>query len=532
MRLVFTPEDGDAREQAQDELLNRFVTWARRQERSIQPLAVQVALDVKGEHDGMLGRWTASMLTDVLVDWFPRKVTLPEADLPDIPPTLHAWIDFLHDTRLLDAKSDPTDALHAGIDAAVDEYRAGMADPSRYDLGKFWTMTMLDHGVDLDDEKQRDAFVADLQAGEINVDMAIPRQIAERTTDQALDGQPTPQLPPVRLADTATLTDAAGTAPMIERMRGLVDWLGDGRKLTATGQLTLADARTVVETLHTGDTINPVIGDSTFRTKSSSELYGVRLLLAWARATRVVRVVKGRLLPVKSATKVLRDPLTLWERALEAFGKLRDPICVGGYGPSLVAAEFDDVTTTLLAALYTADGSVPRTALAEMIWDTIGDMYLLGETEHERELTRSSLRGDLRHLLDALEELGAVRQADATDPELVEQLTEADPNASLIGPDVTLVELTELGRWGANRRMRALGWHAPLVEDLADETAEVLIAALTELDEALADEAVDAWLAVRPGERAEAELAELAERTDDETHRTLARAAQHRAAHT
>ncbi|MFH9354409.1 hypothetical protein [Kitasatospora sp. NPDC017646] len=94
----------------------------------------------------------------------------------------------------------------------------------------------------------------------------------------------------------------------VEQVRGLVSWIGAGRKLTQTGKITLADARALVALLETGDTIDPAIGDRTFKTKSSQELYHLNLLVEWAKAARLLRVTGGRLVPVKKNARVLEDP--------------------------------------------------------------------------------------------------------------------------------------------------------------------------------------------------------------------------------
>ncbi|MCX4771089.1 MULTISPECIES: hypothetical protein [unclassified Streptomyces] len=82
----------------------------------------------------------------------------------------------------------------------------------------------------------------------------------------------------------------------VEQVRALVGWVGAGRKLTQTGRVTLADARALVEVLDTGDRMDPVIGDRTFKAKSSEELYHLTLLVEWAKAARLLRTAGGRLL--------------------------------------------------------------------------------------------------------------------------------------------------------------------------------------------------------------------------------------------
>jgi hypothetical protein len=67
------------------------------------------------------------------------------------------------------------------------------------------------------------------------------------------------------------LEAAAKNAPLYSQVRSLLAWLGEGRKLTQTGRIGLADARYLVEFLGTGDQIDPEIGDRVFKTKSSEE---------------------------------------------------------------------------------------------------------------------------------------------------------------------------------------------------------------------------------------------------------------------
>ncbi|MCA1671675.1 MAG: hypothetical protein LC799_05560, partial [Actinobacteria bacterium] len=101
---------------------------------------------------------------------------------------------------------------------------------------------------------------------------------------------------------------AAAESAVVGQVVDFVGWVGDGRKLTQTGALTLADARVLVDRLGTGDRIDPAIGDKVFKTKSSVELLGLSLIVEWAKAARLVRVVRGRLVPVKKAAALLERP--------------------------------------------------------------------------------------------------------------------------------------------------------------------------------------------------------------------------------
>jgi hypothetical protein len=95
------------------------------------------------------------------------------------------------------------------------------------------------------------------------------------------------------------LESAAQKARLTGQIRSFLDWLGEGRKLTQTGRVGLADARYLVEFLGTSDVIDPEIGGKVFKTKSSEELAYLTKIVEWAKATRLIRVTGTKLAPVK-----------------------------------------------------------------------------------------------------------------------------------------------------------------------------------------------------------------------------------------
>lgn len=477
MRLVFSPHETEQLEAAQAALLDGFLAWAQRSGHTAERVCAEAALDYKGGADGLLGRWTAGTLTHLCADWLPSKITLPEADWPRVPDTLHAWVDYLHGERLLDRRSDPPGALHTAVDAATGAFHTAMADPSRYGLAKFWMTTMLRHGVDLDDEAQRDAFFEDLHAGRLDVDMSVPGRIADRQIAEATADPPS--LPLVSTPARDDLAKQAAATPVVEHLHRFVSGLGAGTPLGS-----LSD------------------GDPWYR---------------WARAARLVRPLNGRMVPVKRAAADLRDPLALWDRAFDALGRLGPAWQDDGRSP--VTDDLDAAVLGLLAPLST-DGTLPRVALTGYLWDSAADTYDLRDPATADRLRRN-LDRDVRRTLDALTDLGAVRTFTADDPDVREDIDDLAGELGL-APDPVLVELTDLGTRGLTRRARAHGWTAPTVEDLAGETAEVLIATVADHDAELVHAAIDAWTTARAPEDARAELDELAARTDDATHRALA----------
>ena len=88
---------------------------------------------------------------------------------------------------------------------------------------------------------------------------------------------------------------AADKAKLTGQIRSFMTWLGEGRKLTQTGRIGLADARYLVELLDTGDTIDPEIGDRMLKTRSSEQLPYLTQVEAWMKAARLIRATGTRL---------------------------------------------------------------------------------------------------------------------------------------------------------------------------------------------------------------------------------------------
>lgn len=126
------------------------------------------------------------------------------------------------------------------------------------------------------------------------------------------------------------LTGAAERSVLVGQLRNLTEFVGGGRQLTQTGRITLADARALVERLDTGDEIDPRIGSRMFKTTSSDELAGLGLVIDWAKAVRLVRTAKGRLLVAKKNLPLLERPRQLWDGAFDVFFTLGETICPRG----------------------------------------------------------------------------------------------------------------------------------------------------------------------------------------------------------
>jgi hypothetical protein len=207
------------------------------------------------------------------------------------------------------------------------------------------------------------------------------------------------------------LTADAASARALAQVTALVRWVGAGRRLTQTGRLTMADARALVGLLGTGDEIDPAIGDRVFRTRSSEDLRGLATVLAWAKAAGLVRVVHGRLVPVKKNGRLLERPLELWAAMFEAFDKIGEAICPSGWYTSLVGQDFADGVATLLAGIAEGGGAIVVDDANERVWSTLVARYRMDDATAEllRHWRKATDR-DLRFAVNELIGLGALAE--------------------------------------------------------------------------------------------------------------------------
>ena len=237
------------------------------------------------------------------------------------------------------------------------------------------------------------------------------------------------------------LEAAAGKSPLTGQIRSLLAWLGDGRKLTQTGRIGLADARYLVGFLGTGDQIDPEIGGRVFKTKSSEELRYLTDIVEWAKAARLVRVTGTKLVPVKKNAALADKPLDLVLAMLAAYPKLGKTLFPRNtWRDSLVGDEFADVGHELLTALLASQGACRLATLIGIANDMIEARYLLsGLTQQQHDSLQRMIAVDVAIAMAALHLLGIV---------VLDRSADCDP-------DEDSAELTELGRY-AIRRLRGM----------------------------------------------------------------------------
>jgi len=207
------------------------------------------------------------------------------------------------------------------------------------------------------------------------------------------------------------LAAAAASAPALRQVATLARWIGPGRKVTQTGQLTMADARHLVDLLETGDEIDPVIGTRMFRTRSSAELPRLAIVVAWAKAVGLLRVVHGRLVPVKMNQRLLDRPVDLWTAMFTAFNQLGPALCPPGWFASLLGEDFSDGIAVLFASIAGGGGAARIEEAQEGVWSALSIRYYLDEaTTEQLGHIRKATDRDLRRAAGELVAFGALAE--------------------------------------------------------------------------------------------------------------------------
>lgn len=229
------------------------------------------------------------------------------------------------------------------------------------------------------------------------------------------------------------MASAAGQAVLTGQVRGLLSWLGEGRKITRTGHIRVDDARRLVHLLDTGDIARPV--------RSSAELPYLTRLVGWSKAARLIRATRGRLVPRDSG---LADrPLDLVLALLTAYPEAGPAIFPPNAGRlSPVAIHFRELAPAFLLTLARAPEPCPVSALGEAAYRLADTRYALEQlTDDERENLRRTIGVDVILAMSALHALGVAVLDRNLSWDTDELLPDGTPNWSR-----ATVELTGLGR--------------------------------------------------------------------------------------
>jgi hypothetical protein len=288
-----------------------------------------------------------------------------------------------------------------------------------------------------------------------------------------------PRLPPVRLAPREELAAAARVAPLLRAARDVARWARDAGmtldEAAPPGPETCAAAAADLE-------LSPAEVDAAWRVAGAARMLG-------GEPAAGQRQPSGDVLASATAEEILAT----WDAALAAV---------------LAAEELDGLAT----ALYTVGGPVRMEALFDAYAAAAGTRRSQPEPARPGPAGSPPDRppaqqppdpaGPAPAQPDQAAELSAVLETLA-DLGVVELGTD-DPAGGLT------VALSPLGVWGVHRRLRAQGWHVPVLGGADRSGATALLATLASCDAEDGEAEISSWLSVRPPAQAAAELIQAA----------------------
>ncbi len=276
----------------------------------------------------------------------------------------------------------------------------------------------------------------------------------------------------------------------------------------------------LVDLLGTGDLLDEAIGDRTFKTRSSDELFHLRLVFSWAKKAGVLRVAHGKVVAIKQGRGLADDLAGSFDRVVDgllAAGPLsaqrwRD----GWFARPDVDQLLDQECLQLLALPYVAGKPFPIELLTALAAEIVLDQFTF--PHQGREGVEKLLAHDVVDLMDVFTLAGVVRRdgVDHPDPSL--------PTAADRGRPGGTVDLTAAG-WSPSAGCSPRPDGAPAAGWLADASATELLVG-TDADNYPTFRAeLAAWRDRRTPEEALADLATAAREIDDPALRWLALAA-------
>ena len=224
-------------------------------------------------------------------------------------------------------------------------------------------------------------------------------------------------------------------AVVLRRFAGLAEFYGTGRKLTATGNPTLADGRLLVGLLDLDDELDPSFGSRTSVTRSAGELHDLTFTIRWALRAGAVRKVHGRL--AATATWSKAGTTEHFRRAAEALVSAGPLVLRHGieHGYQALYELVDSAVPALLDRL--GDGPLELTDATEELCTYLEARYEFRGWLSDAGQRRRSFGRDLEWIARMFD-LAGIASFDGPVP--------ADP-FDIYRPLTGTIELSEAGRW-------------------------------------------------------------------------------------
>ncbi|MFG2141958.1 hypothetical protein [Streptomyces sp. NPDC048650] len=333
-----------------------------------------------------------------------------------------------------------------------------------------------------------------------------------------------PTLPPVRLHSEAELARDALGAPLMARAARLARWAERGVPVGVGGEILHEALGAATEHLGlTDDEDGPAYAAEAWQLAVDTGLVEIEELPESDEEADKGDAAVGTATPGEELGLLTsgspHDILDLWLEGMETvladaaapdLSDIADQIAEGGevdldaldWNPEEEAELLDGILGNLylLTALSEApDQDVPLPALAASM--IVPDDMEEPTDDILEEVSEAMMRLDDQFRV--LEPIGLVAYR-PVDEALIEELDEQGETVTSAEPltdeDVSrygMVRLTPLGVWAVRARMLDAGAHAPAVGDLTDKGADVLLEALPDYPEALAQAESERWLAAR-----------------------------------
>ncbi|MFI6770086.1 hypothetical protein [Streptomyces sp. NPDC050355] len=369
-----------------------------------------------------------------------------------------------------------------------------------------------------------------------------------------------PTLPPVRLTSEAELARDALSAPLMARAAKLARWAERGVPVGVGGEILEESLAAATELLGlAGDEDGPAYTAEAWQLAVDTGLVEIEETEETAATAATAAEDDGAEGPGDAAVGIAtpgeelnlltsgspQDVLDIWLCGMETvladaaapdLADIAEQIAEGGeldldsidWNPEEEAELLNGILGNLYLLTAVAEGAdqdVPLPALAASM--IVPDDMDEPTDDILEEVSEAMMRLDDQFRV--LEPIGLVAYR-PLDEALIEELDEAGETVRSAEPltdeDVSrygLVRLTPLGVYAVRARLLDAGADAPAVGDLTDKGAEVLLDALPDYPEALAQSESELWLAARTPLDAARDLLAAA-RGDDEhaPHRRLA----------
>ncbi|MGF1618766.1 MAG: hypothetical protein ACFCU2_13335 [Acidimicrobiia bacterium] len=488
-------DDWDAFSAFRDRLVGRFEKTAAG--KGLGWVAATVA-DFKFNYlDADLGTWSSGQVGEILLRLFPAKVNLEPGDDDAVVEGFAAFLRFLGSEGV--AEPSEAERSAAMVERFHGRFREATTDKANWSIGKRLMDWAAHEGYTQTDQDSLSRAMAAFNS--------LPFDERDAILGPGLPPLPR-HLPPISLPPDEELAAAAASSVWVDRVRKLMGYIGEGRAVTARGNLKLVDGPPLIEALGTNDRFNEEIGGRVWKTQSTTHLREVNLTYALSVESGLLEVVGNKVVPGINAPHAAGSALELHEVLVDAWLDVMGPTQFW-YGDDTYSwywytEELDRILPDLLAELL-VDESVEIEYLAGRVWDHLLDVYDLdGVPERKLDFAFSLVGSSVRKILDWLADFGIVEVSDVA--------TTEGPYGFDDHSGGTVV-ITPLGQWTALRRSGEES--APRAGRLRQLDASELLRQASDLMEGQAQAEIDVWVSDRSEEQAASGLAAALSEVDE-----------------